>query len=271
MPEQSEPDEVGDGAVVPADEAQRLAPELGADPQLVRDHLARLPARYAAAVSPRSVVRHTLMTSSRPGPTDVRTRVTPGGDDQDGHAGLDSLDVVALDHPGWFTKVAGVVAINGGSIRAADAFARDDGLAVDTFKVQRPTGASGAWWARVEGDLADAAAGRLALRARVLEVARGQDARLAKLPAIETRVVVWPDPADRSTVIEVHTADRLGVLYAIGSALTELALEIVVARVQTFGHEVVDVFYLRDADGGPLAHEHLTELEIAIIAAIDEL
>ncbi|MFP4635800.1 MAG: hypothetical protein ACLFRD_08065 [Nitriliruptoraceae bacterium] len=269
--EQTDPDEVGDGAVVTAAEAQRLAPELGADPAAVRDHLARLPSRYAAAVSPRSVVRHTLMAATRPGPTEVRTRVTPGDDDPDGHERLDRFDVVALDHPGWFTRVAGVVAINGGSIRAADAFTRDDGLAVDTFRLHRPTGASGSWWARVEGDLADAAAGRLALRARVLRVAHGQDARLARLPQVETRVVAWPDPAGRSTVIEVHTIDRLGVLYTISNALTELQLDIVVARVQTVGHEVIDVFYLRDADGGPLAEEHLAELELAITEAIAEL
>jgi [protein-PII] uridylyltransferase len=45
----------------------------------------------------------------------------------------------------------------------------------------------------------------------------------------------------------------------------------VVARVQTLGHEVVDVFELRDADGGPLDPDHLAELELAVRAAIDEL
>jgi hypothetical protein len=47
-------------------------------------------------------------------------------------------------------------------------------------------------------------------------------------------------------VIEVRALDRIGVLYAIATALAELELDIVVARVQTIGHEVTDVFYLRD-------------------------
>jgi [protein-PII] uridylyltransferase len=282
--DERDPDTVGevtlvDAGVATVREAQGLAPELGADPDAVREHLARLPERYAAAVSPRAVVRHTLMAASRPGPTEVRTRVTPAEDRPPAPAtggwrasdeALDELDVVALDHPGWFAKVAGVVALHGGSVVAADAFTRDDGLAVDTFRVKPPDGAAGSWWARVEGDLAEAAAGRLAVRARVLRKARRETRRLARLPEVPTSLTAEPDPSGRSTIVEVHTLDRLGVLYAIATALAELELDIVVARVQTLGHEVVDVFYLRDADGGPLDADHLAELELAIVSALDE-
>jgi [protein-PII] uridylyltransferase len=269
--EQQHPDEIADGAVVTARDAQALAPELGADPAAVRDHLALLPARYAAAVSPRAVVRHSLMAQQRPGPTDVATRVTPGEDDPDGLDGIDELDVVALDHHGWFAKVAGVLALHGGSIVAADAFTRDDGLAVDTFKVVRPEGAAGSWWARVEGDLSDAAAGRLAVRARVARKARTDDRRVSKLPELPTTIHAELDPSGRSTVVEVRTLDRIGVLYSIATALAELELDIVVARIQTLGHEAVDVFYVRDGDGEPLDADHLAELELGVCAAIAEL
>lgn len=269
--DETDPDEVGDGAIVTARAAQALAPELGADPELVREHLALLPRRYAAAVSPRAVVRHALMAVGELGPTDVRTRVTPGEDDPDGHPGLDELDVVALDHPGWFAKVAGVVALHGGSVVAADAFTREDGLAFDTFKVAPPAGAGGSWWARVEGDLDDVAGGRLAVRARVLRKARAERSRLTKLPPVTSKVVVSDDPGGRATVIEVRALDRIGVLYAIATALAELELDIVMARVQTMGHEVTDVFYLRDGDGAPLSRDHLAELELAVLGAIGEL
>lgn len=269
--EQRSPDEVADGAVTTAREAQELAADLGATPEAVREHLAMLPPRYAAAVSPRAVVRHTLMATTRPGPAEVRTRVTPGEDDPDGHAGLDELDVVALDHHGWFAKVAGVLALHGGSILAADAFARQDGLAVDTFKVQPPEGVGGSWWARVEGDLADAASGRLAMRARVARKARSDDHRVSKLPEVPTEVTTQEDPSGRATVIEVRALDRSGVLYAIATALAELELDIVVARIQTIGHEVLDVFYVRDADGNPLDEDHLAELRLGVTAAVDAI
>jgi [protein-PII] uridylyltransferase len=275
------PDESPEGAVATVREAQQLAPDLGADPDAVRAHLALLPARYANAVSPRGVVRHTLMVGDgAPAPTEVRTRVTPGeedavppggpaGDELDGP--LDELDVVARDHPGWFAKVAGVVSLHGGSIVAADAFTRGDGIAVDTFRIRPPGGAGGSWWAAVEGDLAEAAAGRLAVRARVLRKARLDDRRVARLPRIATRVTASTSPSGTSTLVEVRALDRIGVLYAIAASLAELELDLVVARVQTVGHEVVDVFELRDADGSPLDADHLAELQLAVQAAIDEL
>jgi [protein-PII] uridylyltransferase len=265
------PEEVADSGVVTAREAERLAPELGTTADAVRAHLAQLPARYAAALTPRDVVRHTLLGASRPGPAEVRTRVTPAEDDPDGALGVDQLDVVALDHPGWFSKVAGVVALEGGSIVAADAFTRADGLSFDTFRIRTPDGASGAWWARIEGDLDEAAAGKLAIRARVARKARSEARRLARLPDVPTRVSVAPDPAGRSAVVEVHTIDRLGALYAIAAALAELQLDIDLARIQTIGHEVVDVFYVRDAAGGPPGPDHLAELELAVTAALEVL
>jgi [protein-PII] uridylyltransferase len=282
--DEQHPDEVADGALATVRAAQQLAAELGTDAAAVREHLALLPNRYANAVSARGVVRHTLMVANPPGATEVRTRVTPGshgvplaGADEVGGEGvaeegpIDELDVVALDHPGWFAKVAGVVSLHGGSIVAADAFTRRDGLAVDTFRVRPPDGAGGSWWAAVEGDLAEAAAGRLAVRARVLRKARTEDRRVARLPPVATSVTATAASSRPTTLVEVHTVDRIGVLYAIAAAFAELELDLVVARVQTVGHEVVDVFELRDAEGGPLDADHVAELELALRAAIDEL
>jgi [protein-PII] uridylyltransferase len=202
---------------------------------------------------------------------ELRTRVTPGAQESEDVVGVDELDVVAIDAPGWFAKVAGVLALHGGQVLAADAFARSDGVAFDTFSVQRPNGATGSWWARVEGDLVDAAVGRLAVRARVGRKARENAPRPGRVPEIPTTVTFGEDPSGRSSVIEVRTGDRLGVLYAITSAIAELELDIVIARVQTIGHEVTDVFYLRDRRDGPLDDDQSSELELAVTAALADL
>jgi len=262
---------ISDAASATARAAEGLAGELGSTPDDVRDHLARMSVRYAAAVTPRAVVRHTLMAATHPDLGELRTRVTPGGQDPEGVDAIDELDVVALDAPGWFAKVAGVLALHGGSIVAADAFSRDDGIAVDTFRVQRPSGATGSWWARVEGDLVDAAVGRLAVRARVARKAREDAPRPGRLPDLPTSVAASADPSGRATVVEVRTVDRLGVLYAITSAIAELELDIVVARVQTVAHEAIDVFSLRDRRDGPLDDDQRSELELAITSALSDL
>jgi [protein-PII] uridylyltransferase len=265
------PDTLADVAAATARSAQELAEDLGATQDGVREHLSRMSSRYAAAVTPRAVVRHTLMAATPPEVGELRTRVTPGAQEPDGVDGVDELDVVALDAPGWFSKVAGVLALHGGQVLAADAFARSDGIAIDTFRVQRPEGATGSWWARVEGDLVDAAVGRLAVRARVGRKARENAPRPGRVPDVPTAVVFGEDPSGRSTVVEVRTGDRLGVLYAITSAIADLELDIVVARVQTIGHEVTDVFYLRDRTDGPLDADQCTELSLAVTAALEDL
>ncbi|MCC5949015.1 MAG: hypothetical protein JJT89_11220 [Nitriliruptoraceae bacterium] len=43
------------------------------------------------------------------------------------------------------------------------------------------------------------------------------------------------------------------------------------ARIATIGHEVADVFFLRDGDGSQLSEDHLAELELAVTAAVEEL
>ena len=268
--DKQDPDTIDDGAVVTAAEAQRIAGELGADAEAVRSHLAKLPARYPEAVSPRAVVRHTLMTATRPGPTEVRTRVTAGEVDPDGIEGIDELDVVALDHPGWFSRVAGVVSMHGGEIVAADAFTRSDGIAIETFKVTAAEQGSSSWWARIESDLDDAAAGRLAIRARVMRRAR-TGSRGRSETAGETTVSAGPDASGRATLLQVETPDRPGVLYAVASTLAELQVNIVVARIQTVGHRAVDVFTVRDAEGQPLTADHLAEVELGVRAALELL
>ena len=254
-------------------EAVALSEGLGSTGAEVAAHLDRMPPSYLRSVSPRAVVRHTLMARSVPVEREVRTRVTPGtltpeGIDPD--PTLDELDVVALDAPGWFARVAGVIALQGGSVVDAEAHTRADGVLVDTFSVRPPTGAGSAWWARVEGDLVDAAAGRLALRARVARRAQDDGPALPGATSISVRVVEDADPGP-SARVEVRTPVRVGVLHGIASAMAELELDIVDATIHTARGEAHDVFHVRVRDGSVPDADHLAELEHAIGWALGSL
>ncbi|HEX9890326.1 MAG TPA: [protein-PII] uridylyltransferase [Nitriliruptorales bacterium] len=262
-------DDLEDSATNTARSAQELGPDLGIDPAAIRAHLEMLPAHYASAVTPRNVARHALLGLDELVPGEVRTRVTPGDDAEGDVAGYDALDVVALDTPGLFAKVAGVLALHGGSVVGAHAFTRSDGVAVDTFTVRTPEHAVTSWWASVEGDLVEAVAGRLALRARVArKAAKAQRRRTLSLPDVPTTVTCSRDASGQTTVVDVHTEDGVGVLFRIVSALAELELDIVVAKISTVGHEVADAFYVRDAAGNPLDEDHAAELVLAVESAL---
>ena len=51
--------------------------------------------------------------------------------------------------------------------------------------------------------------------------------------------------SNQSLVIEVRCTDRIGLLHDLAAALHELALDVDVAKVDTRGTRVVDVFYIR--------------------------
>ena len=52
-----------------------------------------------------------------------------------------------------------------------------------------------------------------------------------------------------ATVVEVRAHDSVGLLYRLTHALSEVGLDVRSARISTLGAEVVDAFYVVEADG----------------------
>jgi [protein-PII] uridylyltransferase len=125
-------------------------------------------------------------------------------------------------------------------------------------------------WARLRVDVERALAGRLALRARLAERARTYPApRVTSARPKPPRVLIDNHTSDLATVVEVEASDGIGVLYRITQALLECDLDIVSARVQTLGSDVIDAFYVRDGAGAKVADEgFLGEIEWAILHAL---
>ena len=67
---------------------------------------------------------------------------------------------------------------------------------------------------------------------------------------VEIRVDIDNAASVGSTVVDVRAEDDVGLLHRITAALFALDLDVVAARVSTFGHEVLDAFYVRDAVTG---------------------
>ncbi len=181
------------------------------------------------------------------------------------------LTVVTADRPGVFCRVAGVLALHGLDVVTASAYSTDDGQALAEFRVTDPVRPT-VPWPRVVADLDLALDGRLALSARLAERRRTYD-RPDPISRRPTAASVGFDNAASAaaTVIDVQTVDRVGVLYRITRALTELDLDIRSARVQTLGHEVVDSFYVRDHHDQKVTDQAaLREIERAVLHALSE-
>ena len=191
-----------------------------------------------------------------------RRRIIEGVEDQ--------LVVVSPDRPGLFSRVAGVLSLNGLTVLEAAGHSADDGMAIEQFRVQNNYGDE-VRWDRVIRDLEKVLDGRLALEARLAERRRVYR-RPRRLPGLVTHpeVIVDNDLSHTDTVLEVRAPDSMGVLWRITRALHELDLDITSAKVQTIASDAVDSFYVRDSVGHKVTDvEYLDEIRRALMFALE--
>ncbi|MGH2829976.1 MAG: HD domain-containing protein, partial [Actinomycetota bacterium] len=208
-------------------------------------HLLGMTRAYVLAFPAGDLVRHFAMMHPSPGTGEARLDAMPAAD-----PGVWDATLVARDRPGLFATMSGALAVNGINILAAQGFTRADGIALEVFRVvgaldpELPP----ARWDRVRDTARAVLAGDMDLD-REIEERRRAYARPSKGKREPTHVVVDNGISDFATVVEVHATDRVGLLYDITHTLAELGLDIHLARIATYGDDVVDVFYVRDLLG----------------------
>ncbi|HVH53078.1 MAG TPA: ACT domain-containing protein, partial [Actinomycetota bacterium] len=225
-------------------------------PAEVDRFLERMPRGYLLATSPERAAKHFPLLRPALGRHEVRTLSGPGA-----RPGTYALTVVASDRPGLLSWIAGFLSLAGLSILTAQVFTTDDGVAMDVFEVE------GAFEARIGEDrwrefrttLRKAIQGRLSLEHRVEQKRKHYPGPSADIPV---EIGVHNDASDFFTVVEVGAPDRIGLLFDVTRTLAELHLDVHLAKVATYGHRVVDVFYVRDDLGRKVEDpERIAELE----------
>jgi [protein-PII] uridylyltransferase len=164
--------------------------------------------------------------------------------------GSSDLVVVTRDQPGLFALIAGTLAARGVNIISAQIATRADGVAIDTFQVNDPTGelvTSPAQWARTLDALRGVLTGEESVEA--LLARRRQRAGSTGPAPLPPKVVVDNRLSDTHTVVEVKCPDRPGLLYLITRTLSRLGLDIGSARIATEIDHALDTFYVTDHEG----------------------
>jgi len=181
------------------------------------------------------------------------------------------VTVFAPDERGLFARITGALAVAGASIVDARIFTTLDGMALDTFWVQDDDNAALADKTRLQRLIEvteKALTGDLDLEAEIAARRRSWQRRQHVLP-VEPRVLIDNKASSKHTVIEINAPDRLGLLYDLTQALTDLGLSIVTARIATYGERAVDAFYVRDTYGLKTTHDKKTaEIKARLLAVI---
>lgn len=175
-------------------------------------------------------------------------------------------------HHTLLTHIAGSVATVSGSILAAKIFVLRDGMAVALLDIQNRQNKAfddQKQLDRFRRTLSDSLAGKLNLEQAVREQQQAYK-RKSNVMELPPEVFIDNRSSDKYTLVEVNGTDRIGFLYDVTCALTELNLTIATSHITTYGEKAVDVFYVKDVFGLKITHPgSLTQIREAVIARLE--
>lgn len=216
-------------------------------------YLASMPERYVLSNSPTAIAAHAELARKHHG-GEASVALVPSR-----HSQAAEICVIAADRPGLLACITSALAASRLEVHAAQINSRTlpNGAieAVDLFWVRdRGEGVEGV--ARALSGLARDLDAVLSGRIEPGELAskRARASRTDRAtPPVKTQIGIDDRASPRHTIIEVMTRDRPGLLYAIADALYRLGLVIAVAKINTEGTRVADVFYVNEANGEKIA------------------
>jgi [protein-PII] uridylyltransferase len=195
----------------------------------------------------------------------IETTASPAGDGW-------GVTLAARRQTGLFATMAGVLALHEVNIRSADFYLWNDATEIHAYQTANPPDIlfPDELWARVRRAVRYALTGKLSLDYRIQE--KRSSPLAVKPPDIGIRpgVAVDNDASEFFSVVEVRASDRLGLLYDIAVALDSLHLDVHMAKIDTHGLKVYDLFYVRGADGrkvcDPARIKELVSLVLACLS-----
>jgi [protein-PII] uridylyltransferase len=173
--------------------------------------------------------------------------------------GFSELHLTAFDRPGLLATVAGVLAAHRIDIQHAEVFSTPSdttlgwiaGRALDLFELRGPEGGAidPIRWRAARADLQRVLEGEVTLEDLMARRLKASPLPAKPLPRVATKVVIDNDSARHHSVIDVFTADRVGLLHTLSRTFFDLGLTVDLARITTEGHRAADAFYVRTREG----------------------
>ncbi|HSZ60210.1 MAG TPA: HD domain-containing protein [Terriglobales bacterium] len=199
-----------------------------------------LPQRYLRIHGATDVIAHAEM-AARLGPDGVQLSLK-----QIRH--WYELTLVTTDRPFLFASVSGALAAWGMNIVKANAFSNAAGIVVDTFYFTdrfRTLEMNLQEWDRLKKSIADVIKGQADVTRMLSDRLKSETADSTKVKVkVATQIEFDDSCSANSTLVQILTQDRPGLLYRMCSLLSKHDCNIEIALIETEGQMAIDVLYL---------------------------
>jgi [protein-PII] uridylyltransferase len=176
------------------------------------------------------------------------------------------------------TTIAGVLASHRIDIQHAEVFSTPEdpalgwisGRALDVFELRGPDeqAVTAERWRAARSDLARVLDGEESLDALMARRLKASGLPEKPLPQVPTKVLIDNDSARTHSVVDVFTADRVGLLHTLSRTFFDLGLTVDLARITTEGHRAADAFYVATGEGYRLEGAEAERVVKAITEAL---
>jgi [protein-PII] uridylyltransferase len=175
------------------------------------------------------------------------------------------LTLITTDRPFLFASVSGALAAWGMNIVKANAFSNGAGVVVDTFFFTdrfRTLELNIAEWERLKQSIAAVITGKADVTRMLQDRLRSEKTNGTKVK-VATQIEFDDACSAHSTLMQVITQDRPGLLYKMCSQVSKQGCNIEIALIETEGQMAIDVLYLT-AGGAKLGAERQDALGRAL-------
>lgn len=228
----------------------------------VKAHLDNLPEKYFTSTDSNEVVldielvNQFLLLQFEEGQNPFRPIINWNHNESRGYS---TVKICTWNRKGFFAKLAGSIKVAGLTILSAQIYSRLDGIIIDTFV------------------LVDATTGKIPNRKKtkefesLLEESLSKDVQFSSLlekkgrsrssgqtvldAVIDSSIRLRNDLSEQYNVIEVIAPDEPGLLFHISRKISELNLDIWLAKVITERGAAIDTFYVAEVEGSKIADQ----------------